>query len=222
MLKLISLVGLPALIIATYCSNMSRPGSLVFSCFLLFVVFERVFEALYTSKDKNKNELEGDWTLPVSVMSYIVLVCLCVSEFYINARQSFNVPLIIAALGLYIVAMALRFWAVVSLGDQWSIHIIGKDKLEGKRILLRCGPYKYIRHPVYLGIILEQISIPLAANLYVTFFIAVIFSILFQLLKARFEEKTMRGYFSSQYSEYALQTPGFIPILGTKKVCEKT
>jgi len=75
-----------------------------------------------------------------------------------------------------------------SLGDQWSVHIIGTDKLAGKRRLVVAGPYRYIRHPVYLGIILEQICIPLIANLYYAAAVMALFTIPFQAMKAKMEE----------------------------------
>ena len=109
----------------------------------------------------------------------------------------------------YLVALSLRVWGVKSLGDQWSIHIIGNAKLPIAQRLITSGVYKYMRHPVYLGIILEQIAIPLIPNLYYTFFIALAFTVPFQLLKIRIEETEMTKRFGSNYVAYKKSVPAF-------------
>ncbi|MFA5142871.1 MAG: isoprenylcysteine carboxylmethyltransferase family protein [Candidatus Omnitrophota bacterium] len=207
-LKVTIIIGMPLLVIALFLAGPAIKGKLLFSAFILLAVFERAWEGLCTSRDKDSDKIEGDWTLPISALSYIILVILCLAEFYSVPR----IPnLIIASMGLcvYVSSIALRLWSINSLGDQWSIHIIGADKLNGQRRLVCKGPYRYIRHPVYLGIILEQISIPLAANLYYTAIIAACFAIPFQIIKARLEEGEMEKRLGAVYKEYISKTPRF-------------
>ena len=207
-LKVIIIIGMPLLIISLFLAGPAIKGKLLFSAFILFAVFERVWEGLYTSKDKNSDKIEGDWTLPISAISYIVLVILCLAEFYSLSRIP-NLVIGSISLCVYVGSVALRLWSINSLGDQWSIHIIGADKLNGQRHLVDKGPYRYIRHPVYLGIILEQISIPLVVSLYYTAVIAACFAIPFQIIKARLEEGEMEKRLGAVYKEYINRTPRF-------------
>lgn len=215
-LKGIILLGLPVVTILFYLMNPGREGRLIFSIFILFVIFERVWEGLYTSKDKKIDKIEGDWTLPVSIISYILLIVFCLFEFYL-VRRITNLYVTWLALFTYSFALFLRLWAVKSLGNQWSVHIIGTNKIEADRRLVKSGPYKYVVHPVYLGIILEQVSIPLVANLYYAALIILSFTIPFQFLKARLEEKEMERYLGEEYVKYKAFTPRFNLIRGLLK-----
>lgn len=219
-LKLIALIGLPLTVTLLYVIGYDRRGNGIFTAFMLFVIFERVWEGLYTSRDKDRDTLEGDWTLPVSVCSYILLVELCLIEFY-TVKTALNVGVLAVAAIMYFFALFLRLWAVRSLGKQWSVHITGRDKLSGERRLIQAGPYRYIAHPVYLGIILEQLSIPLIAGLYYTFAIVACFAIPFQFLKAKIEETEMRRYLGESYGAYIQRTPRFNLFLGIAHSVEK-
>ena len=61
-------------------------------------------------------------------------------------------------LGLYGVLQALRVWTVASLGPYWTTRVI---TLTGEP-LVRCGPYKYVRHPNYAVVCAEIAVLPLA------------------------------------------------------------
>ncbi len=55
-------------------------------------------------------------------------------------------------------AQGLRWWAVSTLGDRWSTRVIvvpGEAPVTG-------GPYRWLRHPNYLAVVLEMACLPLA------------------------------------------------------------
>lgn len=59
-------------------------------------------------------------------------------------------------------AQALRWWAVTTLGDRWSTRVIvvpGSKPVTG-------GPYRFLRHPNYLAVVLEMACLPLAWGLW--------------------------------------------------------
>lgn len=59
-------------------------------------------------------------------------------------------------------AQGLRWWAISTLGDRWSTRVIvvpGAKPVTG-------GPYRYLRHPNYLAVILEMACLPLAWGLW--------------------------------------------------------
>ena len=61
----------------------------------------------------------------------------------------------IALLG---VAKALKFWAIASLGRRWSFRVL---VLPGAS-LVRTGPYRFLRHPNYIAVLGELVSVALA------------------------------------------------------------
>src|SRR5512141_1055844 len=52
---------------------------------------------------------------------------------------------------------SLRYWAISSLGEYWNTHVV---VVPGAR-LVRSGPYRFLRHPNYLVIVLEFLLLPL-------------------------------------------------------------
>lgn len=60
--------------------------------------------------------------------------------------------------GLVLAAQALRWWCIAALGRQWNTRII---VIPGAR---RCrnGPYRWLRHPNYLAVVVEGVALPLA------------------------------------------------------------
>ena len=76
-------------------------------------------------------------------------------------------------LGLFVPLQLARVWVIASLGSRWTTRII---VLPGAAPVAR-GPYRYLRHPNYLIVILEIAVVPLALGLPV-------FALLFSLANA--------------------------------------
>lgn len=55
-------------------------------------------------------------------------------------------------------AQGLRWWAVRTLGERWSTRVIVLPKAKP----VTGGPYRFLRHPNYLAVILEMACLPLA------------------------------------------------------------
>jgi methyltransferase len=63
-------------------------------------------------------------------------------------------------------ATALRIWTLRTLGDSWSTRVTRFSG--GGRRVVSDGPYRFIRHPNYLAVILELASLPLAGGAWMT------------------------------------------------------
>jgi len=72
---------------------------------------------------------------------------------------------------LYVLVQPLRFWTMVSLGRYWTTRVI----VVRDAPLVRTGPYRFLRHPNYLVVVMEIALLPLALGLWP---LAVIFSLL--------------------------------------------
>jgi len=67
-------------------------------------------------------------------------------------------------IGLFIIAQGLRYWCMVSLGRLWNTRILVIP--EGTAICK--GPYRFLRHPNYLAVAIELISVPLIFGAVIT------------------------------------------------------
>ena len=82
-----------------------------------------------------------------------------------------DAPAVPALLILFLLVQLLRIWVLASLGRFWTTRII---TLPGAP-LVRKGPYRFLRHPNYLVVVLEIALLPLSFG---AWHIALIFSLL--------------------------------------------
>jgi methyltransferase len=65
---------------------------------------------------------------------------------------------------LVLLSQALRYWCVAALGPQWNTRVIVVPG--APRVI--AGPYRWLRHPNYLAVVLEGIALPLVHTAWVT------------------------------------------------------
>jgi methyltransferase len=92
-------------------------------------------------------------------------------------------------LGLLVASHGLRWWCISSLGRQWCTRIVVVPGLPA----VTSGPYRFLRHPNYLAVVLEGIALPLVHTAWVT---AAVFTVAnAALLRVRIaaEEQALRS-----------------------------
>ncbi|MDP3921719.1 MAG: isoprenylcysteine carboxylmethyltransferase family protein [Candidatus Omnitrophota bacterium] len=185
-------------------------GGISFALFISAMIMERAWETFKTSKEQHREEFHGDWTLAVVTFSYLFLFILTITEFYLF-KQSSNIYL--AALGVILLGSSfrMRFWGMAALGKQWAVHAVGAQKIRKVRIV-KVGPYKYIRHPIYLGIIFEELSYPLIANANYALFFAAFVCIPLVVIRALTEEKFSVRRFGEKYLSYKKEVGMLFPV----------
>jgi protein-S-isoprenylcysteine O-methyltransferase Ste14 len=102
--------------------------------------------------------------------------------------------------------VALAIWARVFLGGNWSGSVTVKVGHE----LIRGGPYRFVRHPIYTGFLTAMLGTAVVRG-EVRGVLA--FAMLFAgfWLKLGMEEGFMRKTFGAQYDEYARTTGVLLP-----------
>ena len=93
-------------------------------------------------------------------------------------------------LGLFICGQILRVSAIYTLGKRWSTRVVVLPQAD----VVKSGLFKFIKHPNYLGVILELFALPMMGGLFVA---AVTFSLLNGVIlffRIRFEEEMLDQY----------------------------
>jgi protein-S-isoprenylcysteine O-methyltransferase Ste14 len=130
----------------------------------------------------------------------------------IDWRAQYFVAAIIVLLVL--ASLVLVTAAVRTLGKQWSLQARVLEHHE----LIRRGPYRIVRHPIYTGMFGMLIASSLVDGHWLGLIIASVVYYLGTMIRIRSEEKLLREQFGSQYDEYAREVPAFIPFGGTRAV----
>jgi protein-S-isoprenylcysteine O-methyltransferase Ste14 len=126
---------------------------------------------------------------------------------WLNYRLLPKVPAMWEA-GLVLTALGvgIAIWARLSLGANWSGMVTLKDGHE----LVRQGLYRWIRHPIYTGILLGMIGTAMIkGHLRGWVGLAIVFAGFY--FKARREERFLREEFGAGFEEHARQTGMFLP-----------
>jgi protein-S-isoprenylcysteine O-methyltransferase Ste14 len=126
--------------------------------------------------------------------------------------QRFLPPTMIAYwLGLIMLAVGIAFavWARHDLGRNWSGTVTVKQDHE----LIRSGPYRLVRHPIYTGLLLAILGTAVAFGEWRGL---LAFGLLTGslLLKLRIEERFMGESFPDEYARYRAEVPALIPFIG--------
>lgn len=97
--------------------------------------------------------------------------------------------LLLTCAALFVAGQVLRYAAIYTLGPRWSVRIY---TLPGEA-LVSSGIYRYLRHPNYVGVVLEIAALPLLHSAWLT---AVLFSTANALLlrvRVTEEERALSG-----------------------------
>ncbi|MFH0819747.1 MAG: isoprenylcysteine carboxylmethyltransferase family protein [bacterium] len=223
MIKIFILIVVSLVPISLVYFNLTLPdvhGRFWFTVFVIFVMIERMWETFYTSKEKEVRKYHGDWTLMLTSVMYFFTGLVVIFDFFYSNRV-INYLITFLGLTIFILAGLLRYWSVKTLGDQWAIHAVGESKIMNKHTLIKHGPYKYSRHPIYLGIMLELIGIALTANAFYALIPIFFINIPLYIQRALFEERTSsKERFGEEYLLYKKEVPFMIPwhfIISKKK-----
>lgn len=90
---------------------------------------------------------------------------------------------------LWSCAQALRYWAVRTLGDRWSTRIW---VLPGES-LVRSGPYRFLRHPNYVAVIVELVGASLLFGAWRTAIVISALNLVALTIRIQVEERALRG-----------------------------
>ena len=125
-------------------------------------------------------------------------------------RQLFPVTVPIALVGFLAVLMGVAFsiWARLMLGGNWSNRVTVKEN----HTLVRTGPYRIVRHPIYSGILLGMFGSALQRG-GIRCFIGVLICALSFWLKTRAEEHFMVQSFGEQYLQYRHRVKALAPFI---------
>ena len=176
---------------------------------ILAVVAERICELLLTRRNATRliargGFAAGDAHYPAMVALHTALLIGAPLEVFLLARP-FLPWLGWPMLALVGATMALRYWAITTLGDRWTTRIFvvpGEPPVAA-------GPYRHLRHPNYLAVILEVAALPLVHTAWLTAALGSLGNAFVLRARIRAEEAALAQ--ASGYLEKLGDRPRFLP-----------
>ncbi len=157
---------------------------------------------------------EPAWSRFSTIAAVIVGIELLTGHWFLSqflgSRFVPNLPGVrYAGICLVWLGVAIAMWARYHLGEYWSATVTIKI---GHRII-ESGPYGYIRHPIYSGILLGLVGTALAVGQWRQVG-ALLLILIVCLFKARREEGMLTAQLGETYQEYKRRTGMLIPRMG--------
>lgn len=166
---------------------------LLFTALVALVAVQRLLE-LRLARRNARTKLAGGGVeagaghYPVMVGLHTLFLVACLVEVWLLGRP-FVPGLAVAMLAILVLAAALRWWVIATLGREWTTRVI----VVPGRARITSGPYRFLAHPNYLAVAAEVAALPLVHTAYLT---AALFSLANGALLAvriRTEEAALRG-----------------------------
>jgi protein-S-isoprenylcysteine O-methyltransferase Ste14 len=144
--------------------------------------------------------------LPVGGLSALGAVLLI--RVLPNAALSIHSQVLgVIGAAVFAAGLALAVWARVYLGRNWGMPMTRRAEPE----LVTSGPYRFVRHPIYTGLLLGVLGTALATNFIGLAIMAVL--CLYFYSAATVEERNMSEVFPTAYSQYRAHTKMLIPFV---------
>jgi protein-S-isoprenylcysteine O-methyltransferase Ste14 len=193
---------------------MPRPGLLVRLLWIAFVVCWLVL-AQFNKRASGSTPRWAGWRLRLIILVGVFLLV----RFHRRAIVGFvasisrspllhsGITLQWVGVGLCLLGFGFAVWARVHIGRNWGMPMSLREGHE----LVTSGPYAYVRHPIYSGLMLAMIGSAFTVGL-VLLLILPLYLVYF-LVSARSEEKTMLAQFPEAYPGYRRRTKMLIPFV---------
>ncbi|MGH3446343.1 MAG: isoprenylcysteine carboxyl methyltransferase family protein [Nocardioidaceae bacterium] len=132
------------------------------------VALERVAELVVSRRNmawsigRGGREI-GAGHYPPMVALHVGLLVGCVAEVVV-ADRPFVPALGWGMVALVLAGQGLRWWCITALGHQWNTRVV----VVPGAALVRRGPYRWLRHPNYVAVVVEGAALPMVHTAWVT------------------------------------------------------
>ncbi|MCF7861419.1 isoprenylcysteine carboxylmethyltransferase family protein [Candidatus Woesearchaeota archaeon] len=144
----------------------------------------------------------------VSGIGMMILPLIFVFTDWLDAYD-LNLPFWVKICGIvgFGFAVFLHNWSHIALGTNWSPVL----ELKRKQTLIMAGPYKYVRHPMYLAFLLWAVFQGILLSNIVVLFYGILFFEILYFSRVLDEEKMMIQAFGDEYQTYSARTGRLFP-----------
>jgi protein-S-isoprenylcysteine O-methyltransferase Ste14 len=163
----------------------------------------------FALRPRSRPENSGDWTL-----FFILGMTLATAAGSVVTAENHVAPLpgnpwlwVIAGLVVLWAAFAFRMWAIVALGRFFQVTVVVQD---GHRVVEN-GPYRWIRHPGYLGAILGLVGAGIAEGDWASIAIMLVGGFAAFFIRIRVEERVLLAKLGDDYAAFAKRRARLVP-----------
>jgi protein-S-isoprenylcysteine O-methyltransferase Ste14 len=175
---------------------------------VLIGVLASLFQPEYNPFQRSPNTEDKGTANQIIWSIYLTQLSVLIEAAYFRYPESVSwSTLTTFALILMASGLAIRTWAVFTLGRYFTWHISTQEN----QTIIKTGPYAFVRHPGYFGAYLTYASTALFLKAWFSFIVSLIVLLFAFLRRIHYEENKLKHDLGSQYDSYRKSVKGFIP-----------
>lgn len=163
----------------------------LFAGLILAVGLERVVELIVSERHRRATLSAGGVErgaghYPMMVVIHVGLLAGALGEVLALDRPflpGLGRPMLV----LVLAAQALRWWCVATLGPAWCTRVVVVPGAQ----LVASGPYRFLRHPNYVAVVLEGAALPLVHTAWLTAVLFTVANLAVLRVRIRVEERAL-------------------------------
>jgi protein-S-isoprenylcysteine O-methyltransferase Ste14 len=175
----------------------------------IWIAFEISLVIRDNARGKGKNTSDKG----TRYFNFIAITVGIIAAALLSNIQKFTFPggktpaVFFIGIGIMLVGMALRYWAVITLGTFFRTTI----ETEQDQKVVSSGPYRLIRHPSYCGWLLVCLGYGIAVQNWLSLLAAFLLPFIALLYRIHVEERVLASSLGIAYVEYQKKTKKLIP-----------
>ena len=164
-----------------------------FTALVVLVGLERLAELVVSNRNAawslaRGGRETGRGHYPVMVVLHTGLLVGMLVEAWLR-RPSVSPVLAGTMLALALASQGLRWWCITTLGPHWNTRVIVVPGLPP----VRSGPYRFLRHPNYVAVVVEGVALPLVHAAWVTAAVFTVANAALLAVRLRVENQALAG-----------------------------
>ena len=184
--------------------------TLALLAFLITAALQRFWMEGHEHRRASRGVVTAAWTGYAMVFLHSLAYLGTIMEYLLRQQVTVLNPLISGiGLSLFLAGWFLRRWVIRTLGPYWSLQI----EIRPDQPLIREGPYRFIRHPNYLALLLEVLGLPLVGNAYWTLGVVLFGYCPIIAVRVVYEEQALVATFQDVYRQYQRECGTLLPLL---------
>jgi methyltransferase len=189
--------------------------TVAYICLLVLVGIERLVEVRISRRNQSKLIEQGVQKIHEPHFRWLVLfhgvVLVAAGAEVLFLHRPLIPALAIPMAALFILSNVIRYWVICLLGGLWNVQIMDSGDIG----IVTSGPYRWVRHPNYVGVVIEVFSLPMIHTAWIT----AIFGTLgyFEILRRRVKIEDSVLMANPAYRNAMGDKPKFFPRLFTRR-----
>jgi protein-S-isoprenylcysteine O-methyltransferase Ste14 len=170
---------------------------------LVWIALEVVVRFRYRTRTNVR-----DWTLPVVIVAVGGAIGLAYRVAHVRTTiLGGGWVLFAVGFAILVAGLLLRAWAILTLGRFFTPSV----QIQTGQRVVESGPYRYVRHPSYTGMLIGLIGLGIALDDWLSLLVLALLPLTGILVRIRYEESVLLDSLGDDYRDYASRTNRLVP-----------